>query len=157
MEELSEQEKLINYETLNHIRTVVYYLSKIQIELSKRIVFHDDTKLRNPELDSFVEFTPKLKNTTYGSEEYKGFLEEMKPALDHHYSKHRHHPEHFENGIDDMTLIDLIEMLFDWKAATLRHADGSMENSFKVNAERFKISDQLLKILDNTIKYVEQV
>ena len=31
---------------------------------------------------------------TYGSDEYKACLTEMKPALDHHYAANRHHPEH---------------------------------------------------------------
>ena len=49
-----------------------------------------------------------------------------------------------------MTLIDLIEMLADWKAATERHDDGSLERSFKINKERFEIDIQLLQILENT-------
>jgi len=39
--------------------------------------------------------TPKLAGSTYGSEEYKAFLGQMKPALDHHYAVNDHHPEHF--------------------------------------------------------------
>jgi len=44
----------------------------------------------------------------------------MKPALEHHYALYRHHPEHFQNGIDDMNLIDLVEMFADWKASSER-------------------------------------
>ena len=74
----------------------------------------------------------------------------MKPALDYHYAQNRHHPEHFQNGVDGMTLFDLIEMYCDWKAATERHANGSLEKSIQYNAERFKIGQQLTNIFENT-------
>ena len=149
--------KLTNKETLEHIKNVVRFLSLIQIEISKRIIKHDDTKLIFPELEIFTEYTPKLKASTYGSEEYKIFLKEMKVALNHHYKSHRHHPEHFENGINDMNLIDLIEMLVDWKAATMRHNDSDIFKSIEINKERFNYNEQIAQIFRNTIEYIEQL
>ena len=96
--------------------------------------------------------TPKLKSSTYGSEEYKKFLEELKPALDNHYKENRHHPEHFENGIKGMTLVDLIEMLCDWCAAVERHSDGNILKSIEINQKRFGYSDELKQILINTLE-----
>lgn len=52
--------------------------------------------------------------------------------------------------INDMNLVDLIEMFCDWKAATMRHHDGNLLKSIKINAERFGINPQLVKILENT-------
>jgi len=75
----------------------------------------------------------------------------MKPAVDHHYEMNRHHPEHFADGIDGMNLLDIVEMLCDWKAATLRHKDGDLRKSIETNAVRFKISPQLKRIILNTI------
>ena len=112
------------------------------------------SKLADPEKTTFDEYTPKLKTSTYGSDEYKRFLAEMRPALEHHYAENRHHPEHFPNGIDDMTLIDVMEMLADWKAATERHDDGDIARSLKIQAERFGISEQLARILHNTVDYL---
>ena len=91
------------------------------------------------------------KDTFYGSDEYKEFLAGMKPALDHHYAENRHHPEHFENGIDGMDLFDLVEMLFDWKEATERHNNGDILKSLDINEKRFNISPQLKQILANTV------
>lgn len=54
------------------------------------------------------------------------------------------------SGINGMTLLDLVEMFCDWKAATERHADGNIERSIKINRERFGLSDQLVAILENT-------
>jgi hypothetical protein len=71
-------------------------------------------------------------------------------ALDHHYKTNRHHPEHFENGIMGMTVIDLCEMLADWKAATLRHDNGDIFKSIDINQIRFGYSDELKQIFINT-------
>ena len=76
----------------------------------------------------------------------------MGPALAHHYANNRHHPEHHKNGVDDMTLIDVLEMLIDWKAASERHNDGNILKSIEKNADRFGLSPQLVKILENTAK-----
>jgi hypothetical protein len=56
------------------------------------------------------------------------------------------------NGIDGMSLVDLIEMLCDWKAATERHDDGCIKASLEHNEERFKIGGQLGMILRNTVE-----
>jgi Family of unknown function (DUF5662) len=136
--------------TLKHSRRVDELLLELMWEIGLRVTHHDESKLREPEKSMFDEFTPKLRDSTYGSEEYKGFLVQMGEALQHHYANNRHHPEHFENGVDGMTLVDLVEMLADWKAATERHADGDLEKSLKIQKERFGISDQLASILHNT-------
>jgi hypothetical protein len=54
-----------------------------------------------------------------------------------------------------MTLLDLIEMLCDWKAASERHNDGDIMRSIIVNKERFAISDQLTGILERTCRELE--
>jgi len=139
------------YETMKHIRIVQTFLCEVMKELLRRSVRHDDTKLNPPEEEIFEIYTDKLKNCTYGSDEYKQYLAEMKPALDHHYKCNRHHPEHFPIGIKGMNLIDLIEMLCDWTAASMRHADGDIWNSIEINQKRFGYSDELKQILLNTV------
>lgn len=191
-----------NADTRKHQMRVMNLLCEVARELLVRGRTHDDSKLKEPEKSIFDEFTPKLKGSTYGSEEYKGFLASMKPALDHHYAHNRHHPEHFcwqcaicggvfsseeapevdwgdqkhrfcprcmphdnssvvweaellhrsDGGIEGMTLIDLIEMLCDWKAASERHADGDVIKSIEINTGRFQIGDHLRMILLNTAK-----
>lgn len=56
--------------------------------------------------------------------------------------------------VSDMNLIDIIEMLCDWKAATLRHDDGSIYQSLEDNQARFGYSDELKEIMLNTIKLI---
>ena len=142
-------------ETLEHKQMVVKLMNVFVTELLNRACSHDNSKLEDPEVTLFDEYTPKLAKCTYGSEEYNQYLKEMKVALDHHYAVNKHHPEHFPNGIKDMNLIDLIEMICDWKASTLRHNDGNILSSIDKNQERFGYSHELAQILKNTVKIFE--
>jgi hypothetical protein len=139
--------------TLFHSQRVGELIVEVVKEALDRSTCHDRSKTEPPEVEVFDEFTPKLKNSTYGSAEYKGFLEAMGDGLKHHYEANRHHPEHFDNGVNDMTLVDLIEMLADWKAATERHDDGDLAKSLEIQRERFGLSDQLVAILRNTAEH----
>jgi len=186
-------------DTLEHIDKVRFLLSLVLQNLGERSNAHDASKIDSPEKEAFDEFTPKLKDSTYGSDEYKGFLAAMKPALDHHYAANSHHPEHYrwwcgicdgrfteaqwedapqgpndsgqrycpvcsrngiiyeswlepktDKGLHGMTLLDIIEMLCDWKAATLRHKDGDLLRSIDLNQKRFGYSEEMRRILRNT-------
>lgn len=139
-------------ETLKHIDKVQFFIIRAIKELASRGRNHDKSKLESPEVEIFTKFTPKLATSTYNSEEYKGFLKEMNVALSHHYRVNRHHPEHFRNGIKDMSLIDIMELLCDWKAATLRHNNGDLMTSIEVNQNRFHYSDEIKQIFKNTAK-----
>ena len=148
-------------ETRKHIAYVKRFLMMVEADLEERSYVHDRSKLQEPEKAIFDEFTPKLACCTYGSDEYKSFLKSMNVALSHHYKIYRHHPEHFiyhecngcfkrfyeepsncnvcgysqfqvRSDITQMNLIDLIEMLMDWKAATLRHDNGDILKSIQI-------------------------
>ena len=145
------------FKTMRHIETVRNYLSLIRSELGDRSILHDQSKLESPEVEIFEEYTPKLRGVTYGSDEYKQMMKEMKVAVDHHQSKNRHHPEYFKTGIWGMNLVDLIEMICDWKAAGLRHNDGDLIRSIEINQDRFGYSDELKSILINTAQWINGV
>ena len=138
-------------DTVDHVLRVQDLLGEVYANLAKRAARHDRSKLLSPEKEIFDVYTPKLKELTYGSDEYRAALAGMKPALDHHYAKNSHHPEHFADGINGMSLLDLIEMLADWKAATERHEDGDLRQSIVLNRDRFSIDSQLLDIIWNTV------
>jgi hypothetical protein len=138
-------------DTLRHIHRVQELLAIMQAELAKRAIRHDFTKLLHPEKPVFDKHTPKLKSSTYGSKEYVAFLKTLAPALKHHYSCHRHHPQYHKHGVADMNLVDLIEMICDWKASSERHANGNLSASIKTNRKRFKLHRvSVLTILENT-------
>jgi hypothetical protein len=142
-------------QTWQHIDLLRKLLRIAAVELLKRGETHDRSKFDRAEVDTFTEFTPKLKTCTYGSDEYKAHLVEMKVALDHHYGHNRHHPEHFARSIHGMNLVDVFEMLLDWWGSSHRHADGDIRRSIEINRKRFGMSDELVEIFLNTVQYFE--
>lgn len=142
-------------ETLKHIKTVNQFLIDFSVELLNRAKVHDDSKLVSPEKELFDEMTPILEKVEYGSPEYKESLEKLKPALDHHYYVNSHHPQHYPDGINDMTLYDIVELYCDWKAAVLRTKNGDLNKSIDINTGRFNMSPQLAQIFKNTNQVYE--
>ena len=135
--------------TAKHIRRVGTLLAEFTWEITTRAIHHDMSKWTEKEWPLFEVATPKLASLTYGSEEYKEALESIAPALAHHYANNPHHPEH-TGDIRNMSLVDLLEMLADWKAAGERHENGSMAASLKTNKERFSIPHDVHVLLVNT-------
>lgn len=139
-------------DTLDHIRKVDARIAEVCKLLAARAVVHDRSKLEEPEKSGYDTLTAKLAELTYGSDEYRAALVEGKPTIDHHYAHNDHHPEHWPNGINDMSLLSIVEMLCDWKAASERTKQGSIAASLAHNRMRFQIDDQLAAILENTVK-----
>lgn len=148
--QLTPEEQATNFHTFRHIERVRNLLNLCAIELMHRGELHDQSKLVSPEVEAFSKFTPQLASMKYGSPEYEECRKAMGPALAHHYANNRHHPEHFKHGVDDMNLLDIVEMLCDWKASSERHNDGNIRKSIEINANRFNLSPQLVRILENT-------
>lgn len=139
-------------DTRKHQKDVAELIHQIEVKLFYRALNHDKSKLNSPEKEILDEFVPKLSDVEYGTDEYRFYTNQMKIMTEHHYKHNSHHAEHNENGIDGMNLIDIIEMLCDWKAAGKRNPGGDIIKSLNINKDRYKISDQLYNILLNTIK-----
>lgn len=149
-------------QTQSHIMRVGELISFVVSELLKRASAHDKSKLENPEKEIFDAYTPRLREVTYGSDEYKAFMKEMGIAIQHHHLCNRHHPEFFNGpewggnrGIEAMNIVDLVEMICDWVAASERHTDGDPIRSIEINKERFGYSHDLASILTNTVRAIK--
>jgi hypothetical protein len=142
-------------DTTLHVNRVRFLLGQCAIKLLERGSKHDGSKLEEPEKAIFDAVGNRLAVITYEGEEYKQSLVDLKVALDHHYLHNAHHPEHYLNGIDGMSLFDLLEMLMDWKAASERHPGGmNITDSIQVSCQRFSVGAQLKQILLNTAKEI---
>src|SRR5258706_556518 len=97
---------------LQHKKLVASYLESVVSDLFERAMVHDDSKFGPEEFDAYEEALPKFEKTVYGSPEYIQVCRDIKPAIKHHITSNRHHPEYFgERGINGMSLIDLVEMV----------------------------------------------
>jgi hypothetical protein len=135
----------------HHKFIVAEALSTFVKDLVRRLVDHDKSKFNEDEFPDAVKSSGEIRSTTYGTPEYDAMREKYMHLYAIHYKQNRHHPEFFENGILGMNLVDILEMVADWKAASMR-SGGSMENSVRIATEKFKISPDLVKILENTIR-----
>lgn len=140
--------------TLLHSLRVGALMVDMLGEGMRRAVEHDLSKTEPPEVELFDKMTPRLASLVYGTPAYAASLAELGPALDHHYGHNPHHPEHHARGVNGMTLVDLMEMIADWKASTERMGGtGDLRKSVRINMERFGITDQLAEILLNTAEH----
>ena len=139
-------------DTIAHIDRVAELIREDIATLEFEATTHDWSKLVPPEKEAFDRETPLLKELQYGTPEYDAAKARLGEALAHHYANNAHHPEHYPNGINDMTWVQIDVMLNDWKAATERMKDGDIRVSIEKNAERFGISDQLKQIFLNTVE-----
>lgn len=134
-----------------HIDRVNALLTQAAEELLRRGVAHDQSKFDPMELEPLQRMQDLIDaegQAPYGSDEYKRRTNLLGPMLAHHYANNSHHPEHYADGVNGMDLFDLVEMFFDWKAASERGEESAM--SISAAATRFAIGNQLQSILENT-------
>ena len=116
-------------------------------KLYKRGLSHDNSKYRWSECKSIAKVVFKLRSSTYGSKEYEEMLDSFRPAVQLHYDRNPHHPEHYKNGIKEMSDIDKIEMICDWVSACRKHTNGDIFRSIRINQKRFNYNNDFKKWL----------
>jgi hypothetical protein len=142
---------------VDHKVRVAAYMQSIANDLFRRAMIHDNSKFSEEEYHLYEAACPELQKHAYGSPEYKEAVKQLGPAWEHHCKVNDHHPEfHREDGVSAMTLVQLIEMLCDWLAASER-SQTNFEAGLKMNKERFHIDDQLFEIIVNTVKWYAPV
>ena|SRR6185437_4768035 len=138
---------------LEHKRLVAQHLQSIANALFARAVLHDYSKFGPEEFDAYAGNLPYFEAAEYGSEEYKAACERIRPAMQHHVTSNRHHPEYFSDGVNGMNLIDLMEMVCDWLAASQRVPGDRLR--LDLQQERFNIDPQLMRIISNTVDVLD--
>lgn len=141
-------------DTIVHVSEVQANLHDMVSDLEKRSIVHDLSKFQDPEFSVFCSTRPEFKKVNYGTPEYEAVTEKAREGVEHHHAHNRHHTAYHENGIDDMNLMDIIEMLADWRAASRRSPDLSFADSLPKAFEKYKIEPALQKTILNTIEYL---
>lgn len=121
--------------------------------LQRRAAEHDLSKLKDDEFEGFSRINAAARIHKFGSPEYAEGMQQERPTIDLHFSRNRHHPERprLVAGIDtepddyqyvmklaaeQMTFIDVIEMVCDWWAARKGYDDPRpWAESVKLNLE----------------------
>jgi hypothetical protein len=139
-------------ELAKHVQNIQLLLNACANNLVLRGYNHDRSKTCSVEEEAFIKWGPELNKCSYQSPRYKEIVEQAKEAARHHHTMNDHHPEHHLNGIQDMNLLNLTEMLCDWIAASKRNPGGDIFKSIELNQKKYKYSDELKSILINTAK-----
>lgn len=134
---------------INRVRQKIYVLIN---GLNERAINHDKSKLEEPEFSLWKKMDQEPRYP-YGSPEYKDKVKRYSKLFDMHYEKNPHHPEHFQNGISDMTIIDLAEMMCDWISYKDNIRVTEAIEIVEKQSARFGYSDEIKNLLINTLLY----
>jgi hypothetical protein len=94
--------------------------------LQRRMAVHDLSKLRDDEFVGFSRINAAARIQKFGSPEYAEGMRREKPTIDQHFARNRHHAEYFtlfDAGGESMNVLDIIEMVCDWWAASKGYSD----------------------------------
>lgn len=137
--------------TYKHIARVRQLLGEFAIEMIKRGDRHDASKFEPVELEPLQRMQDLIDRegpAQFGTDEYKRRTDMLGDMIVHHRANNSHHPEFDPRGVGGMDLFDLVEMFYDWKAASER-ADSDVMH-LEVACDKYQIDPMLRAILTNT-------
>jgi hypothetical protein len=110
------------------------------------------------EFAGFSRINKAAREHPYGSPEYRAGLKQEKPTVELHYSRNSHHPEFYGSDAkpepddsekrvtigtgrflsDQMTWLDIVEMVCDWRGAYLGYgSQGTWEENMSRQRKRY--------------------
>lgn len=131
-------------------------------ELNERAKVHDASKFSPEERIPYIWLTEFHRCRRSGEPfEYPGGMEDqVRAAIDHHMSTNRHHPD-FHADPNDMSDVDLIEMVCDWTAMSQEFdqdggsargwADKTVGSRVKFNQEKSRFIYAMVDLLDSEL------
>lgn len=126
------------------------------ISLFKRGSEHDNSKF---DTEEFTRLSKILKSKKCFIDAKTQLSKEERKAIQYHWEHNRHHPEFHVEPSDDMSELDILEMVCDWYARSKQYGTEFIpfvmerqENRFKFSEDKFKqiiAYCSLLERLDN--------
>lgn len=139
-------------DTYEHKMRVQIIMNQLSREFMKRGRTHDNSKLKSPEKEAYEEMHEKLKNAKIGTPQYDDIMQ-GNVAVGLHYKNNDHHPQHFEHGIFDMNLVQIMDMLTDWVAASDAKRTNVVE-LLPTLMEQNGIPENYYMVFKNTLEYL---
>jgi hypothetical protein len=150
--------------TKEHIDRVAKNISTIaeerddinKVELMARAKTHDKSKYSKEEFIPYVWLTWWFKEKNEGRDfKYPdGIKEKTREASKSHVENNRHHPEYFENP-EDVSDIDIAEMIADWAAMSQELDNSLREWADKNVGKKWKFNKKQVKLIYDLIELFE--
>lgn len=131
-------------------------------ELNERAKVHDASKFSPEERIPYIWLTEfhRCRRSGEPFEYPDGMEDQVRAAIDHHMSTNRHHPD-FHADPNDMSDVDLIEMVCDWTAMSQEFdqdggsargwADKTVGSRVKFNQEKSRFIYAMVDLLDSEL------
>ena len=114
---------------------------------------HDTDKLKEPLKSSYDKYTEELNNLSFSSDKLSKLIDQYKEFSKSHYDNADHHPNK-HNGVQNMPIPNLIEMLCDWCARLEQTSESNLRERIYAyidkQAEELKFDNALASILKNS-------
>lgn len=125
---------------------------ELGLELLKRAVVHDNSKLEDEELYLLSRLSDREEAFTEA--EYT-LNEKQKQSIKLHWQNNSHHPEHYKNS-SEMTELDILEMVCDWHARSTQYETDLLEFVKTRQNNRFKFEDKMYKKIIRYCKIISK-
>jgi len=125
---MNKKEAFFIKRTAAHIETVNYFAGL----MGANFPLHDQSKYNPPERDAYILLSWAWANQGVALSKSEKLA--TKDAIQHHYAKNDHHPEHYNGNLDNMQWHHFIEMVCDWFAV-------GMEKTFSNDAIKFSAEE----------------
>ena len=152
-------------EHIDRVRRCLVAMSSVNEyadELKERARIHDASKYESNERIPYIWLT-EFHRCRRGGEPFAypdGMEDLVRSAIDHHVTTNRHHPE-FHADPNDMTDVDVIEMVCDWTAMSQEFgqdggsargwANKTIGNRLHLNEERKQFVYAMIDLLDSQL------
>jgi hypothetical protein len=149
-------------ERVRRCLTVMASVTEYADELKERARIHDASKYGPEERIPYIWLTEyhRCRRTGEPFSYPDGMEERVRSAIDHHMTTNRHHPD-FHSDPNDMTDVDIIEMVCDWTAMSQEFgqdggsargwADRTIGDRLHLNDSRCQFVYEMIDLLDSSL------
>ncbi len=141
----------------NNMLAMVDYHDLELETLQARADLHDHSKLLEPESNGYIWLTWYHRCKNNGTDfSYPPEVENIvKEACHHHLHSNSHHPESY-GDVEQMTILDIVEMVSDWTAMSQEYGQGSCLDYVLAHIDQWGFSDEKKQLIFATIAELDR-
>lgn len=144
-----QSESIYAKQLIKHIRSVRFKMGLLANLIRKRSRSHDSFKFKEDILTVLSNYNLQLSIAIDEDE-----ILNLEKKIELINTRNAKHPAFHKNGINNMTLVDIIEMFSDWLIIAEEKNLDTVE-FLEDNCKQFKISSQVLNIFINTLPLIK--